>query len=1056
MRFNYTKMLVLTLIVLNISQIAPAQDAPKLIFNDSFSAAPNGSDRSPVWHISKGHWQLVDGIYNQTSPDYDCGAMLDFYIDYSFSFEAQFRVLTGEPGAGFFFFSEDLTSTEYSHMIRFETDETLLIGHFVKGGYEATTTASFAKQDFSQWHAIKLVVDQDEKCFTFYLDQTPLAEAVALTCHSGFPGLQSSGGHIQFKNVKLYRLSSKESGNPIQWSRQVAFDRAGNLLLPMKHKQMVCRLNDDGTVAQTIGAPVNGMPVLQKPIAAIALNSGDIAVADIGNHRLVLFDEQGNWKAATGYKGEGREQFDGPVAVAANSASEIFVADEGNNRIKVFDKNLVLLSEFGKDKLEHPTGVAAVDTCVYVLNSGANRIETFTWNNSQAHWQGGFSVGAGECRAIAANAKFIYLAIDKEIKQFTPQGELKNRFSGRAIGEISPHGIALNSKGEVVIADFIKSRLIFTNEQLSDPAGIVDFPSKKKARIQWTNAMPSAGRLQIKLGDEIVFNEQEQRKSTQHTFFQKNLQPSTVYHYRFAPTLKMLGNPTLESEWAAFISPPEKGMKHYRRSKMATLIFTEVIDTAKHKPELPPMPPLSEDELNRIISQIDDGILFYWMNSNLNFFIDMDYVVVRDRLYRHQVFDQQWWYPPLPENIPKYLALHGKNENDYQGIIYIACIQEYDNKLGKVVLRGRGGGFTMGVQSNGKYGVSYWEATRQHHNSGNNWLFVHEYHHQLDALFLASGYPEYWFCHFAPTIGTAADFGEHFDGNAWILRNWQYFKWYDLKYGTLELTRDNDEDGIPDDDPALPMDEKRLKSDPRKKDTDGDGVSDFDELVFSNWVEEGVEETMATRLFANLNSRDTDGDGISDKADRYPLFAANPDIIWGTPQIDGELAPSEWTPVAALKHAKIQAEVFVNWDSTNLCLALKMNQIVPVKLMLDADSDGWFNGRDNYWFKFSPKEDGTLETEFKMQNCSDPERWPFMDKTLTEKTDYSVRHAVSEDGMVIEIAIPRNEYTGLALNEGEEIGLLVGFLVDFDADGHKRYLGMWEPNRFFDVTLVME
>ena len=199
---------------------------------------------------------------------------------------------------------------------------------------------------------------------------------------------------------------------------------------------------------------------------------------------------------------------------------------------------------------------------------------------------------------------------------------------------------------------------------------------------------------------------------------------------------------------------------------MATIIFTNVLDSSKLKPSFPELPPLDEYELNRIKSQVEDGIRFYWMNSGMNLFLDNDYIIVDEQLFHHQVFGSQWWYPPKEDWVTKAIGKRGNKVEDYVAVLYLACVRDFNEKTGKYELRGKGGGFTAGIGANSQYGLSYWEVTHANHGSGNNWLMAHEFHHQLDELFLVSGYPEYWFNHFSPTVNTAADFGEHFDGNA--------------------------------------------------------------------------------------------------------------------------------------------------------------------------------------------------------------------------------------------------------------------------------------------------
>lgn len=486
---------------------------------------------------------------------------------------------------------------------------------------------------------------------------------------------------------------------------------------------------------------------------------------------------------------------------------------------------------------------------------------------------------------------------------------------------------------------------------------------------------------------------------------------------------------------------------------MATIIFTNVLDTTKWKPSFPELPPLPQQEIERIQSQIEDGIRFYWMNSGMNLFIDNDFIIVDEKLFHHQIFGSQWWYPPKPEWINKAIEQAGKKVEDYVAVLFLACVRDYNETTDKYELRGRGGGFTAGIGANSQYGLSYWEVTHANHGSGNNWLMVHEFHHQLDELFLVSGYPEYWFNHFSPTVNTAADFGEHFDGNAWILKNWPVANWYDLKFGELRFTIDEDMDGIPDDDARLPFDENRLHSSHRSADTDGDNITDLDEVLFSNWIIEGCGETYGgSTLFPDLINPDTDEDGLADGVDPYPLYAFEPKICYGT--IDTTIPVNSNPIFTRLLDNRIHASVYAQWDSISLSFAFKMDRRAPVKLMIDADANGWFIGRDNYLIYLKPKDDNTLETKLEMVNCSDPKRWPFHDKELAKKLTIKSQMKVIDNEYFITIKLGKDDYTGLKLETGENLGINIGFFVIMDTKGHERYLTIFEPNRFFDVELV--
>ena len=159
-------------------------------------------------------------------------------------------------------------------------------------------------------------------------------------------------------------------------------------------------------------------------------------------------------------------------------------------------------------------------------------------------------------------------------------------------------------------------------------------------------------------------------------------------------------------------------------------------------------------------------------------------------------------------------------------------------------------------------------------------------------------------------------------------------------------------------------------------------------------------------------------------------------------------------PFARLIDNRIHADVFAKWDSTSLNFIFKMDRLAPVKLMVDADADGWFIGRDNYSIYLRPKENIKLESELVIVNCSDPRRWPFHDTELADKISISSEIEMIDDEYILRVSIPKDEYTGMNLEQGERLGVNIGFSVIMDAEGHQRYVTIFEPNRFFDVELV--
>lgn len=108
--------------------------------------------------------------------------------------------------------------------------------------------------------------------------------------------------------------------------------------------QQIYEFTNDGTqLVRTLGekgVAANDETHFGRPQDVAWLPDGTMFVADgLVNSRVIKLDKNGRFLAAWGTKGDGPGQFSGPHAIETDRARRVYVADRGNHRIQIFDEN---------------------------------------------------------------------------------------------------------------------------------------------------------------------------------------------------------------------------------------------------------------------------------------------------------------------------------------------------------------------------------------------------------------------------------------------------------------------------------------------------------------------------------------------------------------------------------------------------------------------------------------------------------------------------------------------------------------------------------------------
>ena len=143
-------------------------------------------------------------------------------------------------------------------------------------------------------------------------------------------------------------------------------------LLYVTHSNVVDVLKDDGVFMKQIGCGTLNWPW------DVAVHQGEVFVADLGNHRVAVFSQDGELIRTIGSEGTGPGQLRHPTGVAISPDGELYVSDSNNGRVQVLTSQGAYIREFGKGQLSNQQKLRfSADKHVLVADRFNHRVAVF-------------------------------------------------------------------------------------------------------------------------------------------------------------------------------------------------------------------------------------------------------------------------------------------------------------------------------------------------------------------------------------------------------------------------------------------------------------------------------------------------------------------------------------------------------------------------------------------------------------------------------------------------------------------------------------------------------
>ena len=164
----------------------------------------------------------------------------------------------------------------------------------------------------------------------------------------------------------------------------------------------VVKFSPEGEILLVLGTPGetgDDESHFNMPSDVITAPNGDIFVADghggNSNARIVKFAPDGTYIMEWGEAGSGPGQFDAPHGLAMDSQGRLFVADRGNSRIQIFDQNGNFLDEWRQFSRLSGIYIDSNDI-LYGVDSESNE------GRGRGDWRRGIRVGSARTGVVTA------------------------------------------------------------------------------------------------------------------------------------------------------------------------------------------------------------------------------------------------------------------------------------------------------------------------------------------------------------------------------------------------------------------------------------------------------------------------------------------------------------------------------------------------------------------------------------------------------------------------------------------------------------------------------
>ena len=203
--------------------------------------------------------------------------------------------------------------------------------------------------------------------------------------------ITEANGHcvtiLDREGKKLKSLGGEGGSGNVKFSSPRGVAITPDKFILVSDKDRIQKISMDGYLIASVGKAGSGPLQFNTPSGiAISPITGQVYIADVGNHHIQVLNPDLTFSHSFGSKGSANGQFQFPRDIAIHSQGLVYVTDRDNHRFQKFSPDGRFVGQFGTKgsgpgQLISPRGIS-IDTAatglVYVSELGNDSISVFT------------------------------------------------------------------------------------------------------------------------------------------------------------------------------------------------------------------------------------------------------------------------------------------------------------------------------------------------------------------------------------------------------------------------------------------------------------------------------------------------------------------------------------------------------------------------------------------------------------------------------------------------------------------------------------------------------